>query len=435
MPLTLPSAPGNGPVAIAFSGGRDSTVLLHLAAHDAALRARGLRALHVDHGLQPRSAEWTTHCAAMCADFGVPFETRRVQVVAGGDGPEAAARDARHAAFARWQAPGETIALAHHRDDQAETVLMRLLRGAGGDGLAGMRAVRPFGRGLLWRPLLDVPAAALAAHAASHALRWVEDPSNSDERFERNHVRRQVMPLLAARWPHAAAGLARSAALLASQAALLAGEDARRLAPIRGDVGTTLDAAALASEAPAWRDRLLRAWVRELGLPPLPADAPATIARDVLDAADDAVPVYAWHGAELRRWGGRLLALSPGPALPPDWRATWDGRTPLTLPTGATLRLAVLGDTGHAAAHATPAFDTPLDVRARTGGERLRLPGRAHRSELKHLYQQRGIAPWIRDRTPLLFAPDGELLAAGDLIMSERLETWLADHGVALRSD
>ena len=146
MPLTLPSAPGNGPVAIAFSGGRDSTVLLHLAAHDAALRARGLRALHVDPGLQPRSAEWTTHCAAMCADFGVPFETRRVQVVAGGDGPEAAARDARHAAFARWQVPGETIALAHHRDDQAETVLMRLLRGAGGDGLAGMRAVRPFGR-------------------------------------------------------------------------------------------------------------------------------------------------------------------------------------------------------------------------------------------------------------------------------------------------
>ena len=154
----------------------------------------------------------------------------------------------------------------------------------------------------------------------------------------------------------------------------------------------------------------------------------------MLDAADDAVPVYAWHGAELRRWGGRLLALSPGPALPPDWQATWDGRTPLTLPTGATLRLAVLGDTGHAAAHATPAFDTPLDVRARTGGERLRLPGRAHRSELKHVYQQRGIAPWIRDRTPLLFAPDGELLAAGDLIMSERLETWLADHGVALRS-
>ena len=141
------------------------------------------------------------------------------------------------------------------------------------------------------------------------------------------------------------------------------------------------------------------------------AGASATIARDVLDAADDAVPVYAWHGAELRRWGGRLLALSPGPALPPDWQATWDGRTPLTLPTGATLRLAVL-----------------VDAKAEVG------VALAYRSELKHVYQQRGIAPWIRDRTPLLFAPDGELLAAGDLIMSERLETWLADHGVALRS-
>lgn len=416
-------APPAGPLAVAFSGGRDSTVLLHLLAHAPPLRARGLRALHVDHGLRPESAGWATHCAGVCATLGVPFETRRVDVVPGGDGPEAAARAARYAAFAQWQQPGETIVLAHHRDDQAETVLLRLLRGAG-DGLAGMRVRRPFGTGWLWRPLLHTAPADLQAYAETHALRWIEDPSNTDTRYDRNHLRAQVLPALAARWPAAAASLARSASLLATQADLLAGEDTRRLAEVQGFDPATLHLDALRGFAPAWRDRMLRAWLASLGLPPLPAGALATIAAEVIDAGADAEPCFAWHGAELRRWRGMLHAGRPVPALPADWEARWDGRAPIALPTGQTLRLAP----------AVP-FAAPVLLRARAGGERLRLPGRDFRSELKHVLQDLGVPPWRRPGLPLLFATDGELLAAGDLVVSATLRAWLDDAGTRLRLD
>jgi tRNA(Ile)-lysidine synthase len=160
------AGPG-GPVLVGLSGGLDSTVLLH------ALRARpgqldaGLRALHVHHGLHPQADAWAAHCQARCGEWGVACEVAHVQVdAASGLGPEGAARAARHAAFAHALAPGETLALAHHRGDQAETVLLRLLRGAGGEGLASMREQRPFGdrpgaQGRLWRPLLALPRPAL----------------------------------------------------------------------------------------------------------------------------------------------------------------------------------------------------------------------------------------------------------------------------------
>jgi tRNA(Ile)-lysidine synthase len=424
MPLTLPAAPGDAPVAVGFSGGRDSTVLLHRLAADPVIRARGLRALHVDHGLQPASAGWAERCREFCAGLGVEFVPVRVDVVARGDGPEAAARRARREAFAALQRPGETIALAHHRDDQAETVLLRLLRGAGGDGLAAMRAVRPFGSGVLWRPLLDVPSAALADYAAAHRLAWIDDPSNADDRFDRNFLRVHVLPLLAARWPAPAAALARSADRLAAQADLLAGEDARRLAQVQGFDPATLHLPALRREPRDWRDRLLRAWVAALDLPPLPGDALATIDRDVLGARADATALFAWQGAELRRWRDMLWAGRPLPPLPDGWSATWDGRAPLSLPTGETLRL-----------EPATAFAAPLQVRARRGGERLRLPGRAHRSELRDVLQDLGVPPWRRPRLPLLFAADGELLAAGDLVVAAPLRAWLDAAGARLRVD
>lgn len=422
MELTLPTAPGDAPIAVGFSGGRDSTVLLHLLAGDAGVRTRGLRALHVDHGLHPRSAEWAMRCHEACAALAVPFVSRRVQVVAAGEGPEAAARTARLAAFAEWQTPGETIALAHHRDDQAETVLLRLLRGAGGDGLAAMRARRPFGSGWLWRPLLAVPAADIVAWAQARGLHWIEDPSNDDTRLDRNFIRAQVLPLLRERWPQAPAALARSAGLLASQSALMADEDRRRLAQLTGADEATLHLPALLAQPPDWRDRLLRAWTAGLGLPPLPGDALATIHREVICAHDDAEPVFAWHGAQLRRWRDMLWAGWPLPPLPTGWCAEWDGRAPRELPTGERLAL-----------EPPTAFDAPLRLQARAGGERLRLPGRDHHSELKHVLQDLGIPPWLRARLPLLLAADGELLAAGDVVVSARLRNWLQARGSRLR--
>jgi tRNA(Ile)-lysidine synthase len=418
--LTLPHAPYDGPVAIAFSGGLDSTVLLHLAAADAALRARGLRALHVDHGLHPDSARWAEACGETCAALGVAFESRRVAVRDRGEGLEAAARAARHAAFLDSQREGELIALAHHRDDQAETVLLRLLRGSG-DGLGAMRPRRPFGRGGLWRPLLALPRALIQAHALEHGLRWIEDPSNASEHHDRNFLRHAVMPVLRQRWPQADASFARSAGLLATQEDLLAAEDAKRLAQVQGFDPATLSVPALLAQPPGWRHRLLRHWAASLGLPLLSADALDTISAELLPARPDARAQFAWSGAVIRRWRDLLHAGRPQPPLPADFSADWDGSGPLTLPGGDRLQLLP-----------ALAFEAPLRVGARTGGERLVLPGRAHSSELKHVLQDLGVPPWQRARLPLLFAPDGELLAAGDVAVSGRLSDWLRARGAQL---
>jgi tRNA(Ile)-lysidine synthase len=419
-PRALDPVP-EGPVAVALSGGLDSTVLLHLLADRDDVRARGLRALHVDHALHADSATWTASCRSACAALGVAFESRRVDVRPAGDGLEAAARDARHAAFLDWQRPGETLALAHHRDDQAETVLLRLLRGSG-DGLAAMRPRRPFGQGSLWRPLLAWPRTALHDFARARGLRWLDDPSNASERHDRNFLRHRVLPLIGERWPQAPAALARSAALLATQADLLADEDARRLAMLQGLDPTRLDLPGLVAQPAAWRDRLLRAWVRVLDLPPLPADAPATIGTELLAERGESRGEFRWAGAVIRRWRDGLHAGRVHAPLPPDWKVRWDGLAPLALPGGGTLAI-----------EPASGFEQPVRVRARTGGERLVLPGRDHSSELKQVLQDLGLPPWQRERLPLLFADDGELLAAGDLVISARLSAWLQSGARRLR--
>lgn len=420
MPLTLPAAPGSGPVAVAFSGGLDSTVLLHLAAADPALRARGLRALHVDHGLHPDSALWAQACGEACAALGIGFHAVRVVVSDSGEGLEAAARAARHAAFLAHQRDGELFALAHHRDDQAETLLLRLLRGSG-DGLGAMRALRPFGRGAMWRPLLDVPRAHLHAHAVQHGLRWIDDPSNASDRHDRNFLRHHALPLLQQRWQKADASLARSAGLLATQEDLLCAEDAKRLAQVQGVDPASLSVPALMALPAGWQHRVLRCWVSELGLPMLPAQAPATISAELLPARPDARAAFAWSGAVIHRWRDLLHAGRQPAPWPDEWAATWDGRHALDLPGGDRLQLSPAG-----------AFDAPLQVRARQGGERLVLPGRSHSSALKHVLQDLGVPPWQRDRLPLLFAPDGVLLAAGDVALSGRLRDWLDARGARL---
>ncbi len=411
-PQALDPVP-EGPVAVALSGGLDSTVLLHLLAARDDMRAQGLRALHVDHALHADSATWTAHCRALCTGLGIGFESRRIDVQPQGEGLEAAARAARHAAFLDWLRPGETLALAHHRDDQAETVLLRLLRGAG-DGLAAMRAHRPFGQGTLWRPLLAWPRAELLAWAQAQGLRWLDDPSNASERHDRNFLRHRVLPLIGERWPQASAALARSAGLLATQADLLAGEDRRRLAMLQGLDPARLDLPGLMSQPAAWRDRLLRAWVRALDLPPLPGDAPATIKGELLAERAESRGEFRWSGAVIRRWRDGLHAGPVRPPLPEDWCVGWDGATPLALPGGGALAL----EPAHR-------FDAPAQVRARRGGERIVLPGRGHSSDLKQVLQDLGVPPWERARLPLLFAADGELLAAGDVVVSARLTDWL----------
>lgn len=422
MSLALPAPPRDGPLLVGFSGGMDSSVLLHCLATTPGLRARGLRALHVHHGLHPEADAWAAHCQVVCAGLGVPLQVARVEVDPGsGLGREGAARAARHAAFAQALQDDEILVLAHHQDDQAETFLLRALRGSGVDGLAAMRAWRPYARGWLWRPLLELPRTALAAHAQRHALRWLDDPANADPSFDRNFLRQQVLPLLQRRWPQAAANLARSAALAAQATDLLDTDDTALLASMRLSADT-LDAAALRALAPARRARVLRHWIAALGLPPLPGQAVARIDRELLDAPHDANPCLDWHGARIQRWRNQLHAGPLRDPLPLGWETLWDGCAPLALPTGDVLEL-----------HGRAGFEAPLRVHARRGGERIRLPGRAHSHALKHVLQEAGIPPWRRERLPLLSAADGTLLAAGDGILAAPLADWLQSRGARLR--
>lgn len=414
------------PVLVAWSGGLDSTVLLHLLAHDADQRHRGLRAIHVHHGLHPDADAWASHCESLARAWAVPLTVVRVDVARhSGLGLEASARQSRRAAFAAELRDGECLALAQHRDDQAETFLMRALRASGPDGLAAMRPWRAFGKGWMWRPLLDTPREALHAHALAHALSWVEDPSNADPGFDRNFLRLHVMPLLRERWPHADAALSRAAHLCAESSDILSERDAAILASVREEAGSGLSVAALRLLSPARRARLFRYWAASLGWPPLPAEGIAHIEHDLIDpgqTAHDRLPGFAWHGVAIRRWRDALHAIEGERDLPKDWSCEWDGSAPLVLPNGDTLRLS-----------GVDRFPSALRAHARQGGERILLPERGpqHHS-LKHVLQELEIAPWHRSRMPLLSAADGTLLAAGDRVRSAGFDLWMQSRDASL---
>jgi len=229
-----------------------------------------------------------------------------------------------------------------------------------------------------------------------------------------------VLPLLRQRWPHAATSLATAATRSANAATLLDEEDEALLAAVSHDP-ETLDVDALREIAPARRARVLRRWIAGLGLPPLPAEGVDRIEREVLIARPDARAEFAWRSARVRRWTGLLRAERITPPLPRDWSSAWTGIDRLALPDGGELAL-----------DPPQALPETVHVRPRAGGERVRLPGRSHTHALKHVLQDREVPPWDREHLPLVFAPDGELMAAGDVAFSERLERWLQANGTTL---
>ncbi|MGH8074346.1 MAG: tRNA lysidine(34) synthetase TilS [Lysobacter sp.] len=431
-----------GPLCVGFSGGMDSTVLLHALAASPAARTRGLRAWHVHHGLHADADQWAADCEATCTALAVPLTVSPVEVTRdAGHGLEAAARQARHASFRNGLAGGEILVFAHHRDDQAETFLLRAMRASGPDGLAAMRDWRDFGPGHLWRPLLGVPRASLEEYASGHDLRWIEDPSNADTSFDRNFLRQQVLPLLGERWPHAAASLARSAALCGEAADLLDAEDGERLAGAVTDGPGLLSRSRLSRLTPPRRARVLRRWIDSLGLPSLPAEGVAQVESALLPARADATAKFEWHGAVIHAWRDLLHAGRVREPLPRDWRVVWDGVERLALPGGGGLQFLDIATyvaptkaaKGTAAATgAGVGFDGGLVAHARRGGERITLPGRSHGHALKQVLQDAGVAPWRRGRLPLLSTTDGELLAAGDVVYSARFTQWLDSRGLRL---
>jgi tRNA(Ile)-lysidine synthase len=428
----IPSDAETRGVLVGFSGGLDSGVLLHLLALQPAMRERGLRAIHVHHGLHADADAWAAHCREICLSLDVPLQVAHVEVARdSGHGVEAAARAARRRALADALNENEVLALAHHRDDQAETFLLRALRASGTDGLAAMRAWRRFGHAWLWRPLLETPRSALLAYAQAHGFRWIDDPSNRDVDYDRNFLRHRVLPLLRERWPEAEAALARSAQLSGETQALLEEGDAAALASARTLDPQVLSTPRLLALPRARRARVLRRWIESLALPPLPAQGVSQIETVLLTAADDRESEFAWHGAIIRRWRDLLHASAQCAPLPEDWHVAWDGRAPLVLPDGGSLfleRAALEGMEPEGAG----GFESPLEAGTRRGGERIVLPGRTHSHALKHVLQDLGVPPWEREHLPILRNAAGEVLAAGDLVYSATFDAWLRANGARL---
>jgi tRNA(Ile)-lysidine synthase len=312
-------------ICVAFSGGLDSTALLGALRQLRRRERLQLRALHVNHHLQPGADAWAGQARARCAALGIDCRVIDVTVPKRrGSSPEAAARAVRYAALRTALLPGEWLLTAHHQDDQLETVLLQLLRGAGLPGLAAMPARVAFGAGWLLRPLLPVSRAALVDYLARRKLSWTDDPSNADPRFDRNYLRHEVLPALYRRWPAAAVTVSRSAAHIAEAQSLLDAQADALLA-------TALDGAAL--RVPALRRlsalecRLaVRRWLRRCGLPIPERSRLQELVTTVLAARQDAAPVVRWEGAEVRRHGELLHAMPPQEASAPQpcrwrWRA------------------------------------------------------------------------------------------------------------------
>lgn len=397
-------------LVIAFSGGPDSTALLHALATRTPRPA--LRALHIDHGLHAESGAWAVHCRRFCESLDIPFEVIRVSVdLTRGEGIEAAARRARREAFATSVRPGEQLVLAHHRDDQVETVLLKLLRGAGPEGLAGMRERRPLGAGTLWRPLLDLPRTALLDHVAEHRLGTIHDPSNDDPRIARAYLRATIVPALTAQWPQAAVSVTHSARLCRDAADTLRDAWMDALVGLR-DGRDTLDAAAWLDLPAAWRAPLLEHWLHAAGL-----TAPTTAQREALErqtreAAAERLPLVGWVDTEVRVWRGRLWAMRRRETFDSAWSTPWLGE-PLALPGGGSLALTQPG----------ARLDEAVTVRYRRGGEVIKPCGDAHTRDLRDLFQQAAVPPWDRPRIPLIEA-GGRLLAVAD--------KWQANEGKIL---
>ncbi|HEY0943056.1 MAG TPA: tRNA lysidine(34) synthetase TilS [Steroidobacter sp.] len=425
--------PPDASVCVAFSGGLDSTVLLHSFARLAAQaetsqhQSYRVRAVHIDHGLHADSALWRDHCEQQARSLQVEFKSIRVEVTRIARlGLEMAARDARYDAFAKELRPGEYLLLGQHADDQLETVLLALMRGAGVLGLSGMPRFEQFARGALLRPLWDFTRAELEQWARAEGLRWLGDPSNDNHALDRNFIRHRVVPALRERWPAAA-----QTALRSTQHLQEAWRTLEQLAAIDAETalsGECLDVDRLAALNPERRRNLLRYWIRRRG-----ARAPSTrkltaIEHDMLSASADRTPCVAWDGWEMRRHRGWLYCEPHLPSLDTDQEMSWSHQAPLVLPAGlGTLRMMV-AESGRLDPAKLPAN---LTVRFRAGGETLQPVGHRFHHKLKKLLQAADILPWWRERLPLVYAGK-QLVAVGDLWIAAEFATEAGKPGLAV---
>jgi tRNA(Ile)-lysidine synthase len=384
---------------IAYSGGLDSQVLLHLCSR----LELPVRAVHVHHGLQSQADAWVEHCAEVCRQLGIDFSVVHVNAAtSNGDSPEDAARKVRYAALETELKTGECLLTAHHADDQAETFLLQLMRGAGNAGLAAMPEIKPFAAGWHCRPLLVYTRSVILEYARAEGLHWIEDPSNQNTDFDRNLLRQSILPRLQQRWPAVVRSIANSAQF--QQESLELNQALARI-----DLAATLtqdaDVLSIAKCQRLSRARqlnLLRYWLRlRAGRPPS-RNLLLELMDSLLSAAPDTSPLVHWGDHELRRYQQKLYLLPVATADYARLNLAWDGKASIRLGDDIVVRAV----TPHSPGLDLRLREQKLSLRFRRSGERLQVQGKQHHQDLKKLMQAAGIPPWQRARIPLLYVDD-----------------------------
>jgi len=408
----LASLSSGDKLVVALSGGLDSSVLLHALCSLQFDNGAGfsLRAIHVNHGLSANATIWQGFCQRLCDVSGVALHVAQVQVNGGGaSNLESEARKCRYEVFERELGTDECLVMGHHLDDQAETFLLRSLRGSGPRGLAAIPLHRPIGRGRLIRPLLRFSRLDLLVYAQAHNIEWVDDESNENLQFDRNFCRHQILPVLASRWPAYRESWARSALLCAEADALLDDLAALDYQRIQGKVGTVLSLKLLHGLNEPRQRNVLRYWLQQAGAPDPGWNVLNGIVSELIPAAQGSQPEIRWSEAGLevvlRRYRGNLYLQKviqkklESDFLPEEVLA-WSPQEVLHLPAnGCLYALAVEGQGLRLREGET------LSLRYRQGGEVCRLEGRRMRP-LKKILQDAGIEPWLRDRLPLVYIAD-----------------------------
>jgi len=429
---------------IAFSGGKDSHVLLHclVQLRDAQkLGGTSLHAVYVDHQLQADSKQWGEHCQQVCEQFNIPFSHVCVDAQGqSGDSPEAAARDARYQAFAELVQVDDCLLTAHHQDDQAETFLLQLFRGAGVRGLRAMPCVKPFFSGQLLRPLLGFSREQISCYADAHKLQWVEDSSNADLRFDRNFLRQVVLPGISERWPSVQSSIARSAGLCGDAELLLEGYLVDSLAElyVEGQV-CRLRVDGLRAFDEVRQLAVLRQWllvnfeaVAFVGR--LPSFAQLGALRDgLLSEREDAEPLFVGDGYEVRRYQGVLYWVE----------SSVEFDSSLVIPFSHDILCAqgvdveglggcVVGSQLKGSGLRLSALQSgQLSLRFRQGGERFHPDGRQGSHPLKKLLQEAGVPPWERAKVPLLYV-DETLVAVVGVFVAQQFVAKKNEFGIEL---
>lgn len=418
MPLTAesfrqqlkPYLSSNSRLLVAYSGGVDSHVLLHLC-EQVALTDDGLtlNAVYIHHGLHDDADRWAEHCERTCYQLKIPFSVLYADVKpTQSESTEALAREARYSAFQSLLGKNDLLLTAHHQDDQAETLLLQLFRGCGVKGLAGMPAVAGLGEGKVVRPFLSVQRSEILNYARQHKLSWIEDPSNAEENFDRNFLRQTVLPMLESRWPSLSNRLARTGAHCAEATDLLDKVADDLLSDIDSDETGRLPVNWLMQMPLNERKLLLRRWVQQAGLRLPSTKLLNTIEDNVLKASEEASPFVNLGEFQIRRYRNELyLVIETGADnFDHQQRFAWDGKGTFLLPDGTDL-LSVK-KSSQAGIDAGIWETGAIEIRFRTGGEKIQPLNRSGSHSLKNLFQEAAIPPWQRESWPLVFI-DGRL--------------------------